>query len=771
MSHRWSVCILSFFMLLSPFRVSASIWTDFYTDPSTNALLISAFGLQLSQEEKAGEYLDQILKSYGKANIALSGIFLSKSLERKALHDAGILGVPGQENYYYQHIYKLVYERIIPMILRCGLLVIDHVDQAYFWVPQLYLICEDVRQLCEQFSAVVSNGRLSFNFSFPQVADEVMETIGMKDLQKVDWEAFFDEITDFDLSSFGDNAEDLEEAFKRDFDDLYQSGYDMVSGGMGAADTLWSGRRSLLALFSTKPKEFREKLDSLRDFFAEVTDKYDVKGRFEDFMGTVDSTAMLNTFFRYRDCDPARLIADFSHDKDKKGYYKERWYINKWEAGKGDEVVYEEWFDSYTMDEESFKERMEKKLESYKDKDASWLESLRVRYTLRQDQRSEYEQTEELHMEGVNQAVFMASCDDSGNLGEGAETFKVNPRHDPLNEDSKVYAMETEVSPLDQSDRDALEEGVTRWRETYYRLSGEYDDLDRQVGELEVAYALGQLDYGGENIADVIARLSRQRDRKGVERNQAADSLATWQNVYRECCEDMVDDGDIFRIPHIMNMFAGIYNLRWLEEGHWEGYTWVRRCHVPQSGQDVVLKVRLERARGESVFLGIRYHRSQITLNYGLYFSGHTDNVIEYLDLNPGKEYEEENARIVQEHLRSWREEFPDCSISVETRRQDAVKDSIEDHRVHLLWASDRVRVARDINARLELIFARLQVMERSLLLTKSLFARVGDEIRNIVTHPVEKAWCYDVLNARQDRMRDNVGTSPRRRRESYETQ
>ena len=751
--------------LLFPLRSAGNMWYDVYYDPETSALLAGTMAAQMAEEDKAADYLDSILKHYGKTNFAVSGIFLTKHLERKALHDAGILGVPGQENYYYQHIYRLVYERIIPEILRCGVLLVDHIDQTYYWVPQLYLICEDVESLCQQFSAVCSNGTLTFNFSFPHVAEEAMAIVGIKDLDKVDWQSLFDEISHFDLSAYGESLDSLGSGLKTDMDDLYQSGKALLNEGWHALDSLWVGRSKVGALFSGKPAEMKAKLDSLQEFYEGVTEKYDVRARFEEFMGTVDSSTVMTTFFQYRDADPMKLISDLSHDNDADKYYKERWTVVRLESGKDPEVVYEEWFDSYTMDEDAFQERMQKKMESYYeyDYDNPW-DYLRIRYVLMQDQREEYVQTNDLHLEGVNQAVFTLACDDGGDAGKGAESFKVNPYHSPLDEMSKVYAMQTEVSEADSQDLERLQDGVDKWQKEYDALDEMYDELDGRIGELEVQYAMDVMEYEGENIADVIARLENERDKVvAPKRQRAADSLAVWQSVYDEAADDLAGDDDIFRIPHIMRFLQGIYNLRWLDEGHWEGFTWVRRCHMPSAGQDVVLKVELRKERDESYFLGIRFHRSIISLNYGLYYSGHRENVVEYLDLDPSKG-EEENAAIVEEHRRSWQQQFPECSVQVETRRQPAVEDSIMDHKVHLLWASDRVKVARDINARLELIHGRLQVMERTLRLTRSLASRVQDEIRSIVTDPVDKAWCYGILTERLGRMRENIGASPRRR-------
>lgn len=749
--------ILVMLLLLVPRASEAGVISDVYFDPQTSALLETTFATQLLQEKKAGEYLDDILTSYGKANLAISGIFLSKHLERKALHEAGILGVPGQENYYYQHIYKLVYSRIIPQILRCGVLLIDHIDQAYIWGPQLYLICEDVRQLCAQFSAVCSNGTLTFNFSFPQIADEVLEIVGLKDLSKVDWKDFYDS-----LSTIPADADSLYEDFKSDIDDLYQAGSSLFSAGTHAAGDLWNGGGKVGKLFQGKPSEIKSKIDSLKAFFEETTNKYQIKEKIGDFMGEIDSMTVYTKLFKFQGCDPAKYIADFSQDNRKGTYVRERWYITD-----GVNEVYEEWFDSYTMEKESFKERMENKLKEYNDPDASFWSS---RYYLAQDQRREYQQTDELHMEGVSQAIFTVYCDDGGNMHEGSYTFKVNPHHNPLNEDSKKYAMATELDPntTGSSDRTAASDKVSYWTGEYDKYSSQYDALDEKINDLYVLYNNGQMTYEGENISTLINDLSRERRTAGWNRDEASDSLSVWEDAYQELLDDLVDDGDIFRIPHIMNMYEGLFNLKWLDSGHWEGYTWVRKAYVPSADANVTLRVTLERARGEKWFLFIRLHRSQITLNYRLCYEAESKNVVEYLDLDPSRS-EAENRNTVLERQNYWQGQFPECRVEFETRVQDAVKDTINDHRVHLLWASDRIRVARDINSRLELIYARLQVMERVLLYTKSLVNRVRDEIHNIVTDPLDRDWCYEFLEGRNYRMRNNIGATPRRRWSGYD--
>lgn len=751
--RRYVIHILLPLLLLVPSASRANYYYDIYYDYETSALLLSTFEAQLILENKTADYLDDILKSYGKANLAISGIYLAKNLERKALHDAGLLGVAGHENYYYQHIYKLVYSRIIPQILRCGVLLIDHIDQAYIWGPNLHLICEDVRQLCAQFSAVCSNGTLTFNFDFPQIADEFLEVIGYKDLAKVDWRDFYDGICDIPA-----NADSLYEDFKLDLDNLYRAGASLYSATDSTTTGLWHGGGRVGELFKGKPSEIKGKIDSLKAFFEETTDKYQVKDKLDGFFGAVDSVTVLSKLFKSRSCDPAEYIYDFSQDGRRNVYYKERWFITD-----GRNVVYEDWYDSYTMNESTFQQIMENKLQEFNDPDRSPLEPP---YYIDRDQRTEYTKTDELMMEGVNQAIFTVRCDDGGNMAEGDYTFKVNPRHDPLDEKSKDYAMATslEENTTESSDRATCEDKVSYWQGEYDTYSAEYDALDEKIDDLYAAYNDGQMTYNGQDILTAINGLATDRTAAGRKRDAAGDSLNVWSNVYEELMGDLVDDGDIFRIPHIMNMYQGLFSLRWLDSGHWEGYTWVRRAYVPSADVEVTLKVELKRARGESVFLGIRYHRSQITMDYKLTYESESENVVEYLDLDPSKS-EADNRGIILDRQNFWQNEFPDCTVEVDTRQQDAVKDSINDHRVHLLWASDRIRVARAINAKLELIYARLQVMERVLLTSKSLVNRVRDEIHNIVTDPLGREWCNEFLQGRLGRMRENVNARPVSRR------
>lgn len=750
-------------MLMMP-RVSSAYnyYYQLYYDTETSAVLVETFGHQLTSEMLAASYLEDYRDYYLKANVSMAGITLLKRMERKALHDAGVLGIAGSENYYYQHIYKLVYTRIIPQILRCAVLLVDHIDQVYVWAPHLDVICKEVRSLCGQFSAVCGNGALTFNFGFPQVADEVLDILGLNGLQGVNWRELFGSFSDIQVDL---DLDSIAGGFKKDFKDIYNAGSTLLSGGYSSLDTVWANRSSVGKIFSGKPQEIKDRIDSLKDVYDDLVDSLSIKDRLKDFIGVVDSAGIVQKFFTYRDCKPEDFIRDFTKSKND-SFYRQRWYIVR----NGTDVVYEETFDSSKMNEDIFEERMKARLEEYQNKANDYTNGenpffVPDTYKIQKDAKVTFTQPAELRLKGVSQAVFYVHCEDGGSFGNGSYTFKVDPKHDPLDEKSKEYAMETELTDFDDSDKETLYGYVKPWQEEYNRLDGIISGLDYEIDDLYYQSGEGTLTVGGKPILDVIESKENERDEYKRELKNVSDSLSFYKGLYDDYVADAEPEDDIFRIPHIMRMYESDFGLQWLEEGHWEGYTWVRKAYFPAGKENVTLRVELECARKEKYFLIhwmlLRIHRSRITMNFALYYSSPSDNAVEYLDLDP-EAAEEDNEAVVSEHLQKWQEDYPDCQVTVETVVREGMRDSIDDHRVHLLWPSDRVRIARHVNARLQLIHGQLQVMERSLLFTKSLYERLKHPVSEFLRNPATRPW--ELLYARRERLVNNEAAPGRRR-------
>lgn len=745
-------------MTVMSLDMSAYNWVwKLYRDPETTAYLTGAAADQYYEEEMTGRALDNIREYYLKANVSLAGITTVKHLERKALHDAGLLGGPGSENYYYQHIYKLVYSRIIPQVFRVAVLLVDHIDQAYVWLPQLNLICEEVRALCGQFSAVCANGNLSFNFGFPMIAEEVLGILGLGEMAHVDWRGVFDSLSDIE---FHFDADSIYNGVKGDIQDIYEAGGRLLSSGGSGLDSVWANSSNVGKVFSGSPLKLANRLDSLRDVYEKMIDESDVMNKMTAFLGTVDSATVLQKLFSYKDCRPEDFLRDFTRQKTN-SYYRQTWYITR-----NGVRVYEDVFDSSRQSEEVFSQYMTAKkneLEVAEDEGRQQDDppSTAV-FAIVKGEKVSWEEPEEMKLKGVSQAVFFVRCDEGGAIAEGSWTFKVDPRHDPLNEKSKVYAFETHhPDGYNTSDKDECFRRLDAWRQTYDGLSRNMSSLSSEIDKLYYMYSQGTLVYGGKPILDAISELEKQRDKVNQDLDMASDSVNVYTQAYNACVEDMEAEEDIFRIPHIMRLYEAELGLQWLEEGHWDGFTWVRRCYYPAAKVEMTLRVKLKVDAKEKYLFGIkgfiRIARSRITMEYGLYYGGETENAVEYVDLDPEAD-EEDNLAIIEEHRKRWQEDYPDCEVSVETVVREGVKDSIDNHTVHLLWAADRLRIARAVNARLEYIYAQLQVMERTLLFTKSLYERLKMPIGDIFTSPVTRDWLNMILQERKERMMNNSG-------------
>lgn len=83
------------------------------------------------------------------------------------------------------------------------------------------------------------------------------------------------------------------------------------------------------------------------------------------------------------------------------------------------------------------------------------------------------------------------------------------------------------------------------------------------------------------------------------------------------------------------------------------------------------------------------------------------------MDLDPNRP-EAENSKLVNDKLSQLAQQHPNCEVTVELYKTPEVeKDDTPDVK-HLLWASDRLDIARDIEARLSDIHTQLVLIENS---------------------------------------------------------
>ena len=96
------------------------------------------------------------------------------------------------------------------------------------------------------------------------------------------------------------------------------------------------------------------------------------------------------------------------------------------------------------------------------------------------------------------------------------------------------------------------------------------------------------------------------------------------------------------------------------------------------------------------------------------------------MDLDTSKS-DEENAKLVNQRISELARNYPNCDVTVEYTKSPGVETDDTDGARHLLWASDRLEIARSIEARLARIYTDLVMVEKFLHYKHSLLDWVHD--------------------------------------------
>lgn len=191
----------------------------------------------------------------------------------------------------------------------------------------------------------------------------------------------------------------------------------------------------------------------------------------------------------------------------------------------------------------------------------------------------------------------------------------------------------------------------------------------------------------------------------------------------RESRQEIIDDynaelDSTYRIPALMHELEVAYEIDWADDGSWQGSTFVRHGSIRtlQEGE-VTFSASLSCTRGESHPWwagGIRTHRAILKVDWALTANYESTTVLETLELDMRKS-EEENMEIVNARLHELQLEYPACTVELEYAYQTAPETDGDEDEPHLLWMSDRLRIAREVEYRLSRIHAHLILTEKFL--------------------------------------------------------
>ena len=371
------------------------------------------------------------------------------------------------------------------------------------------------------------------------------------------------------------------------------------------------------------------------------------------------------------------------------------------------EVKYEDVFDSYSMDIATFRAGLNARLTEYNDNEEG------IRYYLGYDSKRYYQATNAEKMAGCETATISVTCHDGTKLGEGSTQYKCSKCGGSVNAHTKQCSMATSVTSesVNTSEIDAkiaeTESKIASIDSEIARLEAENTNLLKliQTSSVEDAAKYRQQYNANKDRISVLKSEKSTAERELAEYNQAKQEAIDGENAVTD---------DYYRIPAIMQDCKNAYNLSWNGTGAWEGNTFVRTATMPNINGTITFKATISIARKPKYFLGIKIHRAIVQIDWELTSSWSDTSVAETMELDPSKT-DDENAAIVNQRLSELAQEYPSCTVSVEYSRRPGLEIEDTDGVRHLLWASDRLEIARGIEARLAKIYTDLATIEKFL--------------------------------------------------------
>lgn len=369
------------------------------------------------------------------------------------------------------------------------------------------------------------------------------------------------------------------------------------------------------------------------------------------------------------------------------------------------EVKYEDVFDSYSMDMATFRAGLNARLADYNDNENG------IRYYIGSDGKRYYQATNAEKMAGCETATISVTCHDGTKLGEGSTQYKCSQCGGSVNAHTKQCSMATSITSesVNTSEIDAkiaeAESRIASIDTEIARLEAENSNLLKLIQTSSV-----------EDAARYRQQYNANKDRISAlksEKSAAEKELADYNQAKQEAVDgENAATDDYYRIPAIMQDCKNAYNLSWNGAGAWEGNTFVRTASMPNINGTITFKATISIARKPKYFLGIKIHRAIVQISWTLTTEYSDTQVVAVINLDPSKT-DQEKADEVNAKLSEIAREYPSCEPTVEYAKSSPVESDDTEDTYHLLWTSDRLDIARQIDSRLTKIYADLVSLEK----------------------------------------------------------
>ena len=144
----------------------------------------------------------------------------------------------------------------------------------------------------------------------------------------------------------------------------------------------------------------------------------------------------------------------------------------------------------------------------------------------------------------------------------------------------------------------------------------------------------------------------------------------------------------------------------------------IRRCHIYFCPQNFLS------------FLGIKIHRAILQISWELTSEYTSTSVVEVMTLDPNKS-DKEKADEVNKRISEIAQEYPSCKITTEYAKSAPTENDGTPDTYHLLWQSDRLEIARQVDSRITKIYADLVSLEKMMHYKRSII----DVLKSVAPH------------------------------------
>lgn len=280
----------------------------------------------------------------------------------------------------------------------------------------------------------------------------------------------------------------------------------------------------------------------------------------------------------------------------------------------------------------------------------------------------------------------------------------------------------------------------------------DFSELDALIREADnqVAVLQSQINALENENADLLKRIAEAsvedaavyRQQYNANRTRIEElkgELAGWQRKQKEYADarqeaeadNDVPTDDYYRLPAIMQDCKTAYNLTWQDGGAWNGYTFVRKATMPNINGVITFRATLSIARKPKYFLGIKIHRAILQISWELTSAYSDTHVADVLTLDPNLS-DAEKTKIVNDRIAEIAREHPSCKITTEYARSAPTEETPNGDVHHLLWSSDRLEIAREVDSRITKIYADLVSLEKMMHYKRNII----DVLKDVLPEP-----------------------------------